>query len=54
MAVLRRCYPDDTLGRHGWFVLGEPFDPPKRTDFRYTAPPGISSDPTLDKKERQV
>jgi hypothetical protein len=58
MAVFRRVYPDDTLGRHGWFVMGHPFDPPSPTDWR---PNHLDDkwrtdffDPTLDKGARQV
>jgi len=62
MAVLRRVYPDDTLGRHGWFVMGHPFDPPPTRDedlWAWNANPWSGDspeffDPTLDKGQRQV
>jgi hypothetical protein len=62
MAVFRRVYPDDTLGRHGWFVMGHPFDPPPPPAENYGPwlpnpwQDGRSDffDPTLDKGTRQV
>lgn len=56
MAVYRRVYPDDTLGRHGWFVMGHPFDPPPVGAPCYPHPFGSPEflDPTLDKPQRQV
>ena len=63
MAVFRRVYPDDTLGRHGWFVMGHPFDPPPTpTEDIWAWRPNPWSgkanseffDPTLDKGQRQV